>query len=48
VQVNKIVSSSHDVSVYEVPAAAAAAANMNNAASVIIWIGDDSPQPKGK
>ena len=47
VQVNDIDSPSHDVSVYEVPAAAAAA-NMNSAASVIIWIGDDSPQPKGK
>jgi hypothetical protein len=47
VQVNEIDSPSHDVSVYEIPAAAAAA-NMNSAASVIIWIGDDSPQPKGK
>ena len=47
VQVNEIDSPSHDVSVYEVPAAAAAA-NVNSAASVIIWIGDDSPQPKGK
>jgi hypothetical protein len=34
---------SHDVSVTVVPAAA----NMNGAASVIVWIGDD-PTPKGK
>ena len=38
---------SHDVSVFVIPETAGATANLNTAASVIVWIGDDPP-PKGK